>query len=887
MICPAYYLYFPLRIKLVAHLADKLHMTSQLSALLSNITQSTSGSKSSAASVLNNLSQAAALDTAAKVTVARLPEQILAIQTQGQPATRVSLLKSADLLPPQRPQLTSFSQGGVNQAALISTETGMSTSQVTAMQLKTLSLSLATMLASMPTPQQSMRVSVQATVTQLTSNQLSLTLADGQPLNLSLKPDAAAQLSADIKNNGKLVSLTLNQVPGDTGKLTVSITSAKQSNLASQGTQSAASTLQAAPLSVTDSKITTVLTNALRSQGVAFGHGTPVNGNVPDAIAKLLPNIQTQNTLQQVSMLSLKGNTLTSYSAASQAVLTFPTSDSGAVIPRASQQLAAKLSASAIPVGAMVEKGVEKGVEKTAGNSSALTETTGKTSANSSENVAQRAKADSANHASNSSSIKLSPEFSTAVDSKGASIQGTDVHKAIVTLSRALLSQTGSTQQALTQLTSILSGTAEGSDKTTAVLGQIAKQITGINSNALPSARPLVTPQVPNATTTPASPNSSQETNAFTNDNTVSLKTGAGDINTGNVDTSLRKGISQLIALLGGSGNSIRGNVTQSNTSQGTGSQGTATQGTATQGKDTLGNHTGAASNTPTTNDKTANQVTGPQDIEKNSVEAKTSTPNTQQSLQATQNNTDSSIASRIHGLLNAPAIAVTPLTLTSPIAASNFVQGLVALLQLSLAGRALSRQPSLKVQIDSPDSIISKTITNTSGSAPSSRVAQDVANLDSRTNLLANLKTLLANHQHSKVAQAENRVQGQDSFFYALPSVSQHYAPAELLVQREPDRQHGKEDKDGEKRLWNVTMKLDIGDAGQLLAKSKIDTDTITIDLYTSNETVLTRVADTLPFLERRLVDLGLNVEKMSFQRGHIPETLNKRPHQIFETRV
>ena len=874
MICPAYYLYFPLRIKLVAHLADKLHMTSQLSALLSNITQSTSGSKSSAASVLNNLSQAAALDTAAKVTVARLPEQILAIQTQGQPATRVSLLKSADLLPPQRPQLTSFSQGGVTQAALISTETGMSTSQVTAMQLKTLSLSLATMLASMPTPQQSMRVSVQATVTQLTSNQLSLTLADGQPLNLSLKPDAAAQLSADIKNNGKLVSLSLNQVPGDTGKLTVSVTSAKQANLASQGTQSAASTLQAAPLSVTDSKITTVLTNALRSQGIAFGHGNPVNGNVPDAIAKLLPNIQSQNTLQQVSMLSLKGNTLTSYSAASQAVLTFPTSDSGTVIPRASQQLAAKLSASAIPVGAMVEK--------TAGNSSALTETTGKTSANGSENVAQRAKTDSANHASNSSSITLSPEFSTAVDSKGASIQGTDVHKAIVTLSRALLSQTGSTQQALTQLTSILSGTAEGSDKTTAVLSQIAKQITGINSNALPSARPLIAPQVSNATTTPASPNSSQETNAFTNDNTVGLKTGAGDVNTGNADNSLRKGISQLIALLGGSGNSIRGNVTQSNASQGS-----ATQGTATQGKDTLGNHTGAASNTPTTNDKTANQVTGPKDIDKNSVEAKTSTPNTQQNMQATQNNTDSSIASRIYGLLNAPAIAVTPLSLTSPIAASNFVQGLVALLQLSLAGRALSRQPSLKVQIDSPDSIISKTITNTSGSAPSSRVAQDVANLDSRTNLLANLKTLLANHQHSKVAQAENRVQGQDSFFYALPSVSQHYAPAELLVQREPDRQHGKEDKDGEKRLWNVTMKLDIGDAGQLLAKSKIDTDTITIDLYTSNETVLTRVADTLPYLERRLADLGLNVEKMSFQRGHIPDTLNKRPHQIFETRV
>ncbi|ALM91599.1 MULTISPECIES: flagellar hook-length control protein FliK [Alteromonas] len=837
-------------------------MTSQLSALLSNITQNTSGSKSSAASVLNNLSQAAALDTAAKVTVARLPEQILAIQTQGQPATQVSLLKSADLLPPQRPQLISFSQNGGTQAALISTETGMSTSQVTAMQLKTLSLSLATMLASMPTPQQNMRVNVQATVTQLTNNQLSLSLADGQQLNLQLKPDAAAQLSGDIKNNGKLVSLSLNQVPGDTGKLAVAITSSKQTYLAAQGAQSAASTLQAAPLSITDSKVSAVITNALRFQGIAFGHGNLGNANVPDTIAKQLPNIQTQNTLQQVSMLSLKGNTLTSYSAASQAVLKFPSPEGSTVIPRASEQLAAKLSALAIPVGAIVGKGIGKGVEKTAGNNSIVSDTTVKTSANGSDNLVQRAKADNANQASSSPSIKSSPEFSTAVDGKSALIQGTDVHKAIITLSRALLSQTGSTQQALTQLTAILNGTVEGSDKTTAVLNQIAKQITGINSNALPSAKPLSSPQPANTTTTSASSNSSQESIASTNDDTAGIKKGAGDINTGNADTSLRKGISQLIALLGGSGNGIRGNATQ-------------------------GNNIGFPSNTAPSSDKTATQATSLQDGDKNGLETKSSTPNTQHNTQATQNNADASIASRIHALINAPAIAVTPLTLTSPIAASNFVQGLVALLQLSLAGRALSKQPSLKAQIDSPDSIISKTITNTSGTVLSSRVAQDVANLDSRTNLLANLKTLLANHQHSKVAQAETRVQGQDSFFYALPSVTQHYAPAELLVQREPDRQHEKEGKDGDRRLWNVTMKLDIGDAGQLLAKSKIDTDTITIDLYTSNETVLTRVADTLPFLERRLADLGLNVEKMSFQRGHIPETLNKRPHQIFETRV
>ena len=81
--------------------------------------------------------------------------------------------------------------------------------------------------------------------------------------------------------------------------------------------------------------------------------------------------------------------------------------------------------------------------------------------------------------------------------------------------------------------------------------------------------------------------------------------------------------------------------------------------------------------------------------------------------------------------------------------------------------------------------------------------------------------------------------------------------------------------------------MKLDIGTVGQVLAKSKIDKETITLDLYASNEVILARVADTLPYLTKRLEELGLQVEKSSFQRGHIPDTLNSRPHQIFETRV
>ena len=208
-------------------------------------------------------------------------------------------------------------------------------------------------------------------------------------------------------------------------------------------------------------------------------------------------------------------------------------------------------------------------------------------------------------------------------------------------------------------------------------------------------------------------------------------------------------------------------------------------------------------------------------------------------------------------------------------------------MVQLALAGRAMQRQPSLKSLIDAPESVVSKTLSNIGSTAQPSRVTQDLSQLDSRQQLLSQLKTLLANHQQSKIASVDSRIQGQDSFYYVLPSMSQYQSPAELLIHREQERKQNDKKAENGRALWNVTMKLDIGDTGQVLAKSRIDKSSITIDLYASNEVILRRIADTMPYLTRRLTSLGLEVEKSSFQRGQIPETLKTRPHQIFETRV
>lgn len=244
-------------------------------------------------------------------------------------------------------------------------------------------------------------------------------------------------------------------------------------------------------------------------------------------------------------------------------------------------------------------------------------------------------------------------------------------------------------------------------------------------------------------------------------------------------------------------------------------------------------------------------------------------------------------LPSRLHSILTTNALLTTPINLTSPASNSNFVQGLVALVQLALAGRAMQRQPSLKSLIDAPESVVSKTLSNIGSTAQPSRVTQDLSQLDSRQQLLSQLKTLLANHQQSKISSVDSRIQGQDSFYYVLPSMSQYQSPAELLIHREQERKQTDKKAENGRALWNVTMKLDIGDTGQVLAKSRIDKSSITIDLYASNEVILRRIADTMPYLTRRLTSLGLEVEKSSFQRGQIPETLKTRPHQIFETRV
>ena len=805
-------------------------MTSQLSFILSQVTQPSGQAAQSTANVASQLSLATQLATAAEVTITRLPENILAIKSHQQTVANIQLPPSLTLPKSAALQLAVLNQGAnTSPTAIISTQnSGAQSAPQTPQQLALISKELASLIVK----NTQIAATIPATVSSINDASLSLNLPQGGRLSLPIERQNASNtpLLTELFPPGKKVNISIS---GD-GNSNIKVTVAPQDQMSSSRSQiTKDSTLSLATKGKPgEANLQNLMMAALNHKGVAFNHSSTA---LPATIARNIPAIALGNTVQQASHLALQGNTLKSVSVVTNALAKVPLSGSlQGVLP--SNMKSALFDASALSDYTLSNKVpnaqifiTKPQIDKT----------------NSGANAVSGTKAEF-------------PDKSLSTPGTTAQLKGSDIHQTILSLSRTLLSQTGSTQQALTQLLSVLNGqgttghTANSdtlSPKTQRFISEIKQLIEPLHAK-IPATRPNAVAPHTDATIAPV--DSEIPTKASTDKTAISNDKALPQ------DRSVKHTLGQLANLL----------LSGLNKPKQQDSQGASVQAQVDSSKlsDAL------SSVTKATNGVTASRS-----------EDSTSLPNNLDMVKQ-----DANLASRIQSMLLSPALLTTPTTLNSPIAASNFVQGLVALLQVSLAGRALQRQPNLKTQMDLPDSIISRTLgatTNTQG--PTSRVAQDFANLDSRTNIINNLKTLLANHQQHKVSQVESRIQGQDNFYYILPSVSQHTTAPELLIQREPDQHSGKDKEKGKQSLWHVTMKLDIGEIGEVLAKSKIKGDAISLDLYASNKAIVARIGDTLPYLKQRLTELGLEVTSSSFQQGSIPTTLSTRPHSIFETRV
>ena len=822
------------------------------------------------------LSRAVAIDNGAKVVVERLPERVLSISTSSNNAPSVTAQTLNVVLPKEvgaklskqamnNAQLALLPQPTASRAPNSSEKAPQGQSNVPSAVLLSTSLSQQSVSLSAQDKAELLKAVAQA----LAANNAAVTLKGklfistknesfGQLMLATSKEQAVPLTDINTEKADSSAKAALQKLIGQQVVLGLSRTSngsivlqISQTHLAASSSLNTDSRVQdffanntgsankvavATHKNVSTNLQHTLIEKALSQGGVVVEHSAK---NAARLSALLQHSGAETNVLKALSALSLSDGKLTTRTAQQNALVQISFSKSSispSSIPVLTNDQVNRLNLSQLP------NGIGIGAESGLGRSDTI----------------------------------VSPSISNLRSEAPTQLKGSDVHNAITTLSRILLSQTGNTNKALSELIAIVEngrlppnkGVSNASDAQH--FDKILQHLKGLDAlNAKPSQikvsiQDFVGPPKP-----------SNEQLSSTLKGTTSQAKDTIDVDKLAEQSNLVKdnaGKSSLAALAQalsgqakGLSSSLLSNIIQ--------------QLTASQNKSV-----GAP---PTTSD-TSSLIANPNAIEgpaSETLTAKEEMKTSSRKVVADMN--EQGLSQRLQQLISTQALVTTPLSLTSPANSSNFIQGLVALVQLALAGRAMQRQPSLKTQIDAPDSVVSKTLANMGVTSQPSRVSQDINQLDGRQQLLAQLKTLLSSHQQNKIANVDSRIQGQDSFYYILPSLSQHYSPPELLIKREQGGPNHKSAQAGQRSLWNITMKLDIGDSGQVLAKSKIDKNTITLDLYASSDEVLKRISDTLPYLKRRLTSLGLTVESTSLQRGHIPETLNSRPHQIFETRV
>ena len=879
--------------------ADISTMTTPLSSLLAAaLSQSTGPSTSSSASSQSSgnagaanqvgsgstppaaanaaLSRAVAIDNGAKVVVERLPERVLSISTSSNNAPSVTAQTLNVVLPKEvgaklskqamnNAQLALLPQPTASRAPNSSEKAPQGQSNVPSAVLLSTSLSQQSVSLSAQDKAELLKAVAQA----LAANNAAVTLKG--KLFISTKNESFGQLMlatskeqtvplTDINTEkadssakaalqkliGQQVVLGLSRTSNGSIVLQISQThlaassslntDSRVQDFFTNNTGSANKVAVATHKNVSTNLQHTLIEKALSQGGVVVEHSAKNSAR----LSALLQNSGTEaNVLKALSALTLSDGKLTTRTAQQNALVQISFSKSSispSSIPVLTNDQVNRLNLSQLPN--VIGIGAENGLGR--------------------------------------SDTIVSPSISNLRSEAPTQLKGSDVHNAITTLSRILLSQTGNTNKALSELIAIVEdgrlppnkGVSNASDAQH--FDKILQHLKGLDAlNAKPSQikvsiQDFIGPPKP-----------SNEQLSSTLKGSTSQAKDTIDVDKLAEQSNLVKdnaGKSSLAALAQalsgqakGLSSSLLSNIIQ--------------QLTASQNKSVGAPPTISDTSSPHAN---PNAIEGPaSETLTANEEMKTS------SRKVVADMNEQGLSQRLQQLISTQALVTTPLSLTSPANSSNFIQGLVALVQLALAGRAMQRQPSLKTQIDAPDSVVSKTLANMGVTSQPSRVSQDINQLDGRQQLLAQLKTLLSSHQQNKIANVDSRIQGQDSFYYILPSLSQHHSPPELLIKREQGGPNHKSVQAGQRSLWNITMKLDIGDSGQVLAKSKIDKNTITLDLYTSSDEVLKRISDTLPYLKRRLTSLGLTVESTSLQRGHIPETLNSRPHQIFETRV
>lgn len=135
---------------------------------------------------------------------------------------------------------------------------------------------------------------------------------------------------------------------------------------------------------------------------------------------------------------------------------------------------------------------------------------------------------------------------------------------------------------------------------------------------------------------------------------------------------------------------------------------------------------------------------------------------------------------------------------------------------------------------------------------------------------------------QQASPAQAQKPEQ---QLLIQLPLLQQGESRfTELAIsEREADGSRG----NTKQRCWQLTMKFDLGEQGEMLVQVRLQGKEVSLQFYADNEKTVQDTGQFLPLFKDRLSMQGLQVAEAGCQLGKIPEHLYQRGTSLLQVRV
>ena len=167
-------------------------------------------------------------------------------------------------------------------------------------------------------------------------------------------------------------------------------------------------------------------------------------------------------------------------------------------------------------------------------------------------------------------------------------------------------------------------------------------------------------------------------------------------------------------------------------------------------------------------------------------------------------------------------------------------------------------------------------------------KLKEFVAQLDQTqsSHLLKQLSSHSSSLQHAQLVTLEQQSKEPlQQIFLTLPIQNQQVSDfCQIAInQQEEEQEKGK----GKSVAWQLSMKFDLKQLGQLLAISKLSGSSLSLQLYTDSSMLKLLAEKYLPLLKDRCKAQGIDVKEAHCQLGKIPDTLMPKTTSLLAIRV